>query len=133
MLSYYEALYVSPHRINSGLSDNGCSSVTFASALPPLIFSPTKQPYLKVGNSRMYPYGNAVFLQTSIEIKKIRSGVINFASQRNFKQIFAKNFLLENRMPVFLRRFEYRMEIFQSLVLKKIFQNLCVRLKFNIR
>ena len=32
---YFQALYVSPHLINSGLSDNGCLSVLLASASSP--------------------------------------------------------------------------------------------------
>ena len=33
----------------------------FYTTVPSLIFSPIKQPYSKVGISRMYRYGNAVF------------------------------------------------------------------------
>ena len=36
-------------------------SVSSSWAPASLIFGPTKQPYSKVGNSRMYWYGNAVF------------------------------------------------------------------------
>ena len=64
-LNYYcQALQVSPHRINGGLSDKGCSSVLPPPLLclfPSLICSPTKQPYSKWGNSRMHRYRNAVF------------------------------------------------------------------------
>ena len=67
-----------------------------------LIFSPTKQPYSKVGNSRIYQYGNAD------RNYKIWSGVINFSSQRNFKQTFMWEFLLRKSNACFLWRFEYR-------------------------
>ena len=39
-----------------------------------LIFSPTKQPYWNVGNSRMYRYGNAVF--TSNFYEKLNNKVV---------------------------------------------------------
>ena len=56
-LNYYcQALYVSPRRINGGLSSNGFWSVHPLT----LIFSTTKQPYSKLGNSRMHWYENAV-------------------------------------------------------------------------
>ena len=68
-LNYYcQVLQVSPHRINGGLSDKGCSSVP--PPLPPcsslwlfpsLICSPTKEPYLKVDNFMMYRYRNVAF------------------------------------------------------------------------
>ena len=50
-------LFRNSHRTNGSLSENGWSSVPLLT----LIFSPTKQPYSKVGNPKMYRYGNAVF------------------------------------------------------------------------
>ena len=38
---------------------------------------------------------------------KIRRGIINFASQRNFKQAFVQEILLRKSNACFLGRFEY--------------------------
>ena len=38
---------------------------------------------------------------------KIRRGIINFASQRNFKQTFVSEILLKKSNACFLCRFEY--------------------------
>ena len=56
--------------------------------IPSLIFSPTKGPYSKVGNSRMSRYENTVF--TSNLYQKLKSQIwrYQFGSQRNFKQTF---------------------------------------------
>ena len=40
----------------------------------------------------MYQYRNAVFISNT-NIKKIKSGVINFASQKNLKKIFVTNII----------------------------------------
>ena len=63
---YYHVLYVSPHRINGGVADTGCSSMAPTLPLPrlylfpSLICTPTKQPYSKVDNFRMYRSKNVV-------------------------------------------------------------------------
>ena len=61
---YCQVFYVSPYRINGGLSDKGCSSVPppCFCLFPSLICSSTKQLYSKVDYSRMYRYRTAVFI-----------------------------------------------------------------------
>ena len=61
--------------------------------MPSLISSPTKQPYSKVGNSRMSRYGNTVFT-SNFYWKLKHSGVIIFTSQRTFKQTFVQEVIL---------------------------------------
>ena len=72
-----------------------------------LIFSHTKQPYSRVGNARMYRYGNAVLFRIFTRNYKIKRGIINFVPQRNFKQTSLQEILLRKSNAYFLWRFEY--------------------------
>ena len=87
---YYQVLYVSPHSINDGLSDKGYSSVAPSLSLPvhSLICNPTKQ---SSGVEMLFS------LQILLEIFFKKSGVINFASHMNFKQIFESLFFMNKK------------------------------------
>ena len=92
LLNYYcQALSISPYGINGGLSDNSCSSVPFASALSPpwYLVQPNSHIKKSVIPEHIVSVWKCCFHFNFLpEIKKMKSGVINFVSQRNFKQTF---------------------------------------------
>ena len=68
-----------------------------------LIFSPTKQPYSKVGNSRMYQYGNAAFISNFHQKLKYRKWRYQFRVANEFLTNICVNISSKKIICLFFR------------------------------
>ena len=76
--------------------------------VPSLPFSPTKQPYSKVGNSRMYRYEIAIFNSNFYQKLKNKKWRYQFRVTKEFETKICVGISFKKIECLFLWRFEYR-------------------------